>query len=37
MLISEKLIICMVTQGSEGKEEEGRLLSHLGDKSIMER
>ena len=37
MLINEKLIICMVTQGSEGKEEEGRLLSHLGDKSIMER
>lgn len=35
--MNEKLIICMVTQGSEGKEEEGRLLSHLGDKSIMER
>lgn len=35
--MNEKLIICMVTQGSEGKEGEGRLLSHLGDKSIMER
>ena len=32
--MNEKLIICMVTQGSEGKEGEG---SHLGDKSIMER
>lgn len=35
--MNEKLIICMVTQGSEGKEGEGRLLSHLRDKSIMER
>lgn len=33
--MNEKLIICMVTQGSEGKEEEGRLLSHLRDKGIM--